>query len=62
MSKRNQMVEKVCSVCGKKFIPVPKNYMYRAKRKWQCGYDHYRKEGGDDGKYSYSKLLNNQTE
>lgn len=48
---------KKCSYCGKEFIPAP-CHMYRAKRKIQCSYSCYRKEGGDDGRYSKSKLLN----
>lgn len=51
---------KKCSCCGKEFIPAP-CHMYRARGKIQCSYTCYRKEGGDDGAYSKSKLLNPQT-
>ena len=51
---------KKCNKCGKRFIPAP-CHMYRAKGKYQCSYTRYRKEGGDDGKYSDSKLLNPKT-
>ena len=47
---------KICSVCGKDFIPGS-SHLYRAKRLYQCSYTCYRKEGGDDGRYSKSKLL-----
>jgi len=46
-----------CSKCGKEFIPAS-CHMYKAKRKIQYSYSCYRKEGGDDGIYSKSKLLN----
>src|SRR5574344_343971 len=47
---------KTCSVCGKQFYPGV-SHMYRAKKLYQCSYTCYRKEGGDDGQYSKSKLL-----
>ena len=51
---------KICSVCGKEFIPGSR-HMYRAKHQYQCSYTCYRKEGGDDGQYSKSKLLKPDT-
>lgn len=50
-----------CSYCGKKFIPAP-CHMYKVRGKIQCSYNCYRKEGGDNGIYSNSKLLNSRTE
>jgi len=48
-----------CSNCDKEFISAP-YHMYRAKGKIQCSYSCYRKEGGDSGRYSKSKLLNSR--
>lgn len=48
--------EKICSVCGKHFIAAGL-HMYKTKKGYQCSYTCYRKEGGDDGRYSKSKLL-----
>lgn len=54
ISDEKMFDNKVCSCCGKKFVPA-KSHMYRANGSYQCGYDCYRKEGGDYGKRRYEK-------
>lgn len=44
-----------CKTCGKKFISKP-HYLYKISKKnhtsYYCGYNCYRKAGGDSGKYN----------
>lgn len=47
---------KICSICGKEFIPaalhIYKTKDNHGKIRIQCSYNCYRKAGGDDGKYN----------
>lgn len=37
--------EKICSVCGRKFLIINKaGYIYKAHKKYQCSYSSYQKE------------------
>lgn len=46
---------KVCSECGKEFIPGGQHLFRKPKKNgeaWQCSYSCYRRAGGDTGKYN----------